>query len=683
MILTKIEVENYGVFRGKQVFDLRPKKSSNLQRPIILFGGKNGSGKTTLFEAVRLCLYGSSFHGRKLPKFLYHKHLRQRVHRSSEAPSPITASVSVEFNYAQAGHIDTYLVKRSWSCQDTEITESLEVYQNAAHLRDIDEEQWQDFLMELIPLGVSKLFFFDGEQIQNLAEEETDNRYLITSLHSLLGLDLVERLQTDLRIYLFRKAKEEDKQVETDLTTYENKRKALEELFDAILQKKAHVQSQIDRIQSEIEGQEHQIAKEGGGFASKREELKVLGKKLEEEIEAAKANVRNLCSDLLPFALVPDLCRALRNRLLKEEKSEQKKAAVAALDSILEDFIKEIQSEQFWKETSVSADQKNEITNKIAETLERSIKFTDDNSTQIVHQLSSRERSRLLDWTDKALNSIPTDLRQLTATLERLVRQRQEVDSSLFRAPQDDVLHPFIQKLSSLHTELGVLQENHRNLEEDLRKAQYELNQVKQQIERKLEQKTQLQNLSQRLALAKKVQTILNEYVNRLKQEKIKSLCDTFLECFKWLSNKEHLIEKIDVDPNNFSITLWGQNGQIIPKNQLAAGEKQIYAVAMLWALARTSGRPLPFIIDTPLGRLDAEHRENIVQHFFPNASHQVIVFSTDTEIDQQYFEELQPYVSKAYHLQFDEKAETTNASVGYFWEGKKEEVTVDELQQN
>jgi len=671
VIFTRIEVENYGVFRGKQVFDLRPIKSSNLQRPIILFGGKNGSGKTTLFEAVRLCLYGSSFQGKKLPKFLYHKHLRQRVHRSLKAPDP-TASVSVEFNYAQTGRIDTYLVKRSWTCSDVEIIESLEIYQNGAHLRDIGEEQWQDFLMELIPLGVSRLFFFDGEQIQNLAEEETDNRYLISSLHSLLGLDLVERLQTDLRIYLLRKAKEEDRQFETELSTYENKRKALDELVDAIQQKKAHVQSQIDRIQSEIEGQEHQIAKEGGGFANKREELKALRKKLEDETESTKENIRNLCSDLLPFALVPDLCSALRNRLLKEEKYEQKKAAVAALDSILGDFIKEVQSEQFWEETGLPVDQKNKITNKIAETLKRSIKFTDDNSAQIVHQLSSMERSRLMDWIDKALNSIPTDLRQLTATLEKLVRQRQEVDNSLFRAPQDDVLHPFIQKLSSLHTELGVLQENYRNLEEDLRKAQYELNQVKQQIDKKVEQKIQLQNLSQRLSLAKKVQTVLHEYVDHLRQEKIRSLCDAFLECFKCLSNKEHLIERVEIDPNSFSITLWGEKGQTIPKNQLAAGEKQIYAVAMLWALARTSGRPLPFIIDTPLGRLDAEHRENIVQYFFPNASHQVLVFSTDTEIDQQYFEELQPYVSKAYHLVFDEKAGMTTASVGYFWEGKK-----------
>jgi DNA sulfur modification protein DndD len=609
-----------------------------------------------------------------MQKPVYNKYLCQRAHHSSEKYFPAKTSVSVEFKYAQSGRVDTYLVKRFWTYDDAEIDEHLEVYQNGARLQDIDEELWQDFLMDLIPLGVSNLFFFDGEKIQNLAEEETDNRYLIRSLHSLLGLDLVERLQTDLRIYLLRKAKEEDKQLEIELLTYEKKKKVLEEHLDTILQRRAQVQTQMDCIQSEIEAQEHQIAKEGGGFANKREELRALRKKLEEEIESTKGNIRNLCSDLLPFALVPDLCISLRDRLVKEEKYEQEKAAVAALDSIMEDFIKQVRSEHFWDEFDFVVAHKEEVAKKIAETLKKIIAPAQNSSVQIIHHLSSRERDKLIEWIEKAVNSIPSDLRLLTSNLEKLVRQRQEVDNSLFKAPMDDVLHPFIKKLSSLHEELGVLQENYRNLEEDLRKTQYELSQVNSQIEKKIEQKTQLQKLSERSALAKKVQSVLQEYIIRLRREKIKNLCESFLECFKWLSNKQHLVERIDINPDDFSINLWSGDGQIIPKNQLSAGEKQIYAVAMLWALARTSGRPLPFMIDTPLGRLDASHRENIVQYFFPHASHQVIVFSTDTEIDQQYFEKLQPYISKAYHLEYDEDVEATRVSVGYFWKRRKEE---------
>ena len=70
---------------------------------------------------------------------------------------------------------------------------------------------WQDFIKELIPIGVSKLFFFDGEQIQALAEDNLDELHLKDSFYSLLGLDLVRRLQSDLSIHLTRRVKESDK----------------------------------------------------------------------------------------------------------------------------------------------------------------------------------------------------------------------------------------------------------------------------------------------------------------------------------------------------------------------------------------------------------------------------------------------------------------------------------------
>jgi len=88
----------------------------------------------------------------------------------------------------------------------------------------------------------------------------------------------------------------------------------------------------------------------------------------------------------------------------------------------------------------------------------------------------------------------------------------------------------------------------------------------------------------------------------------------------------------------------------------------------VLWGLARASARPLPAVIDTPMARLDATHRQHLVERYFPNASHQVILFSTDTEVDRKYYQELQPHIARAYHLNYDDRDRRTVGEEGYFW---------------
>ena len=88
----------------------------------------------------------------------------------------------------------------------------------------------------------------------------------------------------------------------------------------------------------------------------------------------------------------------------------------------------------------------------------------------------------------------------------------------------------------------------------------------------------------------------------------------------------------------------------------------------MLDALARTSGRRLPVVIDTPLGRLDSQHRSNLVTNYFPRASHQVILLSTDVEVDQAFFRALSPQVSHAFEIRYDAEQQASRILKGYFW---------------
>lgn len=122
------------------------------------------------------------------------------------------------------------------------------------------------------------------------------------------------------------------------------------------------------------------------------------------------------------------------------------------------------------------------------------------------------------------------------------------------------------------------------------------------------------------------------------------------------------------VSTRRHTIELRGPDGAVILPQQLSAGERQLLAVSLLSGLAQASGRPLPVVIDTPLGRLDGIHRNHLVTRYFPQASHQVILLSTDQEIDRKAWRDLYPYVGHAYRLEHDTTNGYTTAQSGYFW---------------
>ena len=103
--------------------------------------------------------------------------------------------------------------------------------------------------------------------------------------------------------------------------------------------------------------------------------------------------------------------------------------------------------------------------------------------------------------------------------------------------------------------------------------------------------------------------------------------------------------------------------------SRLSKGERQIFILSLYWAIIELSGKDIPFIIDTPYARIDANHRKEISEKFFPNISKQVVILSTDEEINEEYYEILKPYIAKEYLLINDEGQNRTTVEQHYFFE--------------
>ena len=202
MIIKQLTVDNFGPFEGRHIFDLMPIGAG---RPIVLIGGRNGTGKTSILEAVRLCLYGRKAVGR-VSASTYHTRMRSIFHQTSTGDAATSASVTLEIEVIESGVNQIYLVTRSWNRNRDAVSEILDISRDNQPLSELYPEQYQTFLDELVPIGVSDLFFFDGERIQRLAGEESADPEMVESIRGLLGLNLTEKLRADLSILMRNKS---------------------------------------------------------------------------------------------------------------------------------------------------------------------------------------------------------------------------------------------------------------------------------------------------------------------------------------------------------------------------------------------------------------------------------------------------------------------------------------------
>ena len=257
-----------------------------------------------------------------------------------------------------------------------------------------------------------------------------------------------------------------------------------------------------------------------------------------------------------------------------------------------------------------------------------------------------------------------------------VTEELQKIKTSLANAPNDSDIKPLVENLNAEHEKIGAIKTEIKHLDDVIQMKNAEITTRKIEVRKEIDKKYNSKDISTNAELTQKVQKALDEYSIKLKRKKIHLLEGYILESLKILLHKENFIDKVLINNETFEITLYDSEEIEIKKDTLSEGEKQMYATSILWALAKTSGRSLPFIIDTPLARLDMDHRDNLVEEFFPAASHQVIILSTDTEITKPYYEKLLPNITRSYSMDYDSKLKCSKISDSYF-EFKGEEIAV------
>jgi DNA sulfur modification protein DndD len=663
MLINKIILENYGLYKGIVDFDLTPRVKYNKTRPVILFGGNNGTGKTTLLDAIRLIFYGKSILGNRVSKTDYEYFLRNKIHRSDDAlHSHKFARVGAEFQHVHMGNVDDYYVERSWSITSSDkVKEFLIITHNGKAVDNVTDDYWRGVMEEIIPERLSQLFFFDGEKIKAIAEDKSSNRALAESIKILLGLDIVDRLKADLAIYNSREVKKistvDDGRI---LSNLENAIKRVEQEIVALERNHASIGSDIAGNENEIKKLEQRLDSEGAVFSCHRSTKKQEKEALAVQINEVEKHIVEECETTFPFALCPSIVSEFKKRIKIEQKAKQKAYSMHELDSVHQKLI----------DAFTQNNQKYDGVAKIIDNIFLSQKRETvlPENMKIIHDLSNTEEQQLFQWLNDATDRSMPKIKEHGIKLNELTAQLHKVVKNLAKSPGEALLKPIFEELNAYNKELGICLQERKQVEKELssKRNQYAaLQREKMRLEEKYSTEEQARG---RLKLVKNVQRALDSYLIKLTEKKIAELRSKVVDCFNHLSRKGDLVSHIEINAKTFQVTLYDHSDNAIPKKQLSAGEKQIFAISMLWGLAKTAKRPLPVIIDTPLGRLDSEHRSNLINNYFPEAAHQVILFSTDTEVDNSLYRELSPNISHCYHLTYGKKQRYTTAKEGYFW---------------
>ena len=204
-----------------------------------------------------------------------------------------------------------------------------------------------------------------------------------------------------------------------------------------------------------------------------------------------------------------------------------------------------------------------------------------------------------------------------------------------------------LDKKSNTLSQLSTKQHELERVEAELMVLGQEKTNSKNTIERVESSLEISKDIQVELESVENYQSLITSFMEEARAKRAKQLSKKTSEVIKSLAHKEDLVNKVSIDEKTYTINLFDSKNNRV--SRMSAGESEIFALSLLQALGDVSNRALPIVIDTPLGRLDYTHRKSIVSNYFHNVSKQVFILSTDTEIDQNLYKEIEPYLNQTF----------------------------------
>jgi len=649
MKISKVTVSNFRPYRKEQTVIFSTEKKKN----ITVIRANNNSGKTSLYEAIKWCLYGDP------PEFEERDTIVNR-HTYSILDEIGTFDVTVQIHFEDNNK--KYVLRRIASINsDTDIKNPPNqallsgVKADGGHHSSMDDFETKEFINRLLPKEISQYFIVDGDDFKKFTSPTSGQTK--EAIEQLLKLKLLERSKEHLQ-----KIRQQLKKKLLASGGVDSKDNSLDNEYNKLIDKRDKLDKKIKETEGEIATSNNKIKKYDDQLKNYDDSKKHLAEiKLNEGIkrqlqerkhEALTALSSNMRNAYLPLLKTPI------NKVISElEKKRKKKHFPKPWNEIyIKDLLQECKKNGH---AECLCGNKFKEGDKHYKKLNDLLKETPpDSLTDIVSDLSVKlgdayKKSKKVDiWVNSDSDKIGKldikiqDQRKIIEDLKsKLDKTAMQNAPALQRSRRD--LNIYLDKIQTQN-----IRDKHDKgpLDERIKEIESKIDKIKNVDKRtkKLQFKEKLLEDS-----IKAIDEVFEDYAIDVRSQLSKEVSKIFLN----ILHAEGRYKKFTID-DHYDYNLLNAEG-IKSKTMLSAAQRKILGFAFVAGLRKVAEEEAPFIIDSPVGVVDAKHRSNLAKTI-PGIASQLILFTTDTEMTPEFHNRLKENISSEWEIEYDSKSNTS-----------------------
>ena len=630
MLFKNIELSNFGRYKDRIFIDT----SVSSDRNIILIKANNDRGKTTLFQAIKFVLYGESGIDNKL--------VNSWINLQSASEGDGEMYVEIKFEHTK----NIYRLKRFIKFRKTEKGKEIDTVGNSVvdlfendkpimtSDSDLNKKDWID---TILPKDASQFFFFDGEEIKRYIQHEES--HVKQAIEKVLGIKELLNSKEDLTEIYHRFQSEYDK----NIRKHNKDEKAQLEL------EKLHLD--IENAITNIKSTEKSI----GGAQQRRTELDNDLKKHQaiKNIVEARNDAESKLSDL-------EKSLKFEEKTLSTNHGNLGLILSSPLLEIINKTEEDPPSIDRWQSETIKFIMTNHFHDCICgRPIDTAIR--DMFHTKILDITQSKG-----SFLKKFVNNVLIDrapavkLTNLRTSLESVATHIQNIDKQ--KSILESLNHQIrssenAESIKNLESKYEEIVKNIGKWENDLtiyKSKKEQLENQKNDLEAKIKSSVvdeHLQTAIQRKDMCDHVIDCMDQAINCFYNKRKPELEKHISQVFSLLTNNPDLYRELKID-RDFSMKVVRNDGAELSTYRYSpsAGASQIVATSMIAGLNKFATKDAPIIIDTPMGRLDPDHRKHLV-NYYSKMGKQIIILYQPSELDDDDIQSIHDHIASEWEI--------------------------------